>query len=64
MYLCDEVGVRHEELFDYVENSKNGRQLVFKSQFGSFGDRRGLPTFAAGAVDLVVNTGTTGLGVR
>ncbi len=64
MYLCDEVGVRQEELFNYVENSKNGSQLVLKSHFGGFGDRRGLLAFSAGAVALSVNTGSTGLRVR
>lgn len=63
-YLCDEVGVRQEELFHYVENSENGGQLVLQSQFGNFGDRRGLLAFGAGALDLVVNTGSTGLRVR
>lgn len=28
MYLCDEVGVRQEELFNYVKNGKNGSNLV------------------------------------
>lgn len=67
MYLCDEVGVRHEELFNYVKNCENSSKLVLKSQFGSFlGDRRGrgLLVFAAGAVDLIVNTGSAGLRVR
>lgn len=65
MYLCDEVGVRHEELFSYVKNCKNSSQLVLKSQFGSFlGDRRGFLVFAAGAADLIVNTGSAGLRVR
>ena len=61
MYLCDEVGVRHEELLHYVENSKNGCQLVLKSQFWSFGGRWGLLAFSTGAADLRVNTGCTGL---
>ena len=60
-YLCDEVGVRHEELFQYVDDGKNGRQLVFKSQFGSFGNRRGLLVFSAGALVLAVNAGSAGL---
>lgn len=63
MYLCDEVGVRQEQLFNYVENSKNGSQLVLKSQFGSFGDGWGLLAFGAGTLDLTVNTGSTGLRV-
>lgn len=57
MYLCDEVRVRHEELLKYVDKSKNGPQLVLKSQFRRFGNRRGLPALSAVAVGLRVNTG-------
>lgn len=64
MYPCDEVGVRQEQLFKYVDNSENGSELVLKSQFGSFGNRRGLLVFSAGALDLIVNTRSTGLSDR
>lgn len=64
MYLCDEVGVRHEELFSDVENCKNSSQLVLESQFGSSGDGRGRLVCVAGAADLIVNTGSAGLRVR
>ena len=59
IYLCDEVGIRHEELFSYVKNGKNGSQLVFKSQFGGFGSSWGF--LSVSTVDLGVNAGGAGL---
>lgn len=61
-YLCDEVGVRHEELLDNVEDSKNGSQLVPQSQFGRFGSRWTLLAFST--VGLSINTGGAGLSVH
>lgn len=63
-YLCDEVGVRQEELFNDVKKRENRSQLVLKSQFGFLGDRWRLLVSAADAVDLFVNTGRAGLKVR
>lgn len=53
------MGIRHEELLGYIEEGKNGCQLVFKSQFGGFGDSLRLLRFGAGA--LGVNAGGAGL---
>lgn len=63
-YLCDEVGVGHEELLHDVDDCKNGSQFVLQSQFGGFGCGRGLPAFCAAAAALLVNTGSAGLYVR
>lgn len=65
------MGVRHEELFQYVDDGENCRQLVFPPQPGSFLGRSSggrsllvLLGFGTGTAGLSVNAGGAGLNVR